>query len=220
MIRSVERGGSLYVGVTSAMVVAKRSIGEPDDYYGDKAAMHAAEGEGCHRLCLDWLAAKHGLIPEYQIPKHPIEHDDVIRWNTVLAHAFLNFKDFVREYEVEPIGIEQEDFSKTYGLVGHIDLPCYFTVPIPHLAKRRRVRGPIDLKFVETVLESHRLQVRCYGKLDGMKGGTMGGIFHSNRRTGEWNFIPVNLNENLHDVQAVSLCAKIWTWGQTKKGVL
>lgn len=212
MIRHSEHNGVRYVSVTSAMQYVKTIIGEKPDYYGPDAQIHAAEGEGCHRICLDWLAFKHGFIPEHHVPEKPGIHPDEVRWREVLDRALYAFHSFETEFSVDPIGIEQADFSKTYGLVGHIDLPCYFTIP-----GRRRMKGPIDLKFTRTILEGHRLQVRCYGRLDGMKGSQMGGIFQCNRDTGAWKFEPVDLTKNLDDVAAVSYAAKLWAWNKERK---
>lgn len=212
MIRSAEQDGTHYVSVTSAMKLVKTLLGEKEDYYGPQESIHAAEGEGCHRICLDWLAAKHGFLPEWHIPPMPEIHPDPIRWDWVLDSALNAFQEFVKLYEIEPIGIEQEDRSKTYGLIGHIDLPAFFTIP-----GRRRMKGPLDLKFTSTVQESHHLQVRCYGRLDGMKGSQLGGIFNCNRETGAWKFIPVDLTKNLADVAAVSYAAKLWAWKERKQ---
>lgn len=210
-MRSTDVNGNRYLSVTSGMSYIKTIIGEDPDYYGPNAKVHAMEGEGCHRLCLDWLAAKSGFLPEWNIPIMPTEHPDPRRWNDVLDIALNSFQAFVKLYEVEPIGIEQDDFSKAYGLVGHIDLPAYFTIP-----GRKRMKGPIDLKFTRSILESHRLQVRCYGRLDGMKGSQLGGIFQCSRETGAWKFEPVNLTESLGDVMAVSYAAKIWAWNESR----
>lgn len=211
MIRSSVIKGTQYVSVTSAMKYIKTIIKEPEDYYGPQASIHAAEGEGCHRICLDWLASTRGFLPDWHIPLMPQLHPDLSRWNAVLDRSLNAFQEFVKVYAVEPIGIEQEDYSKAYGLVGHIDLPAFFTVP-----GRRRMKGPIDLKFTSTVQESHHLQVRCYGRLDGMSGSQLGGIFNCNRDTGAWKFIPVDLTKNLDDVAAVSYAAKLWAWKEEK----
>ena len=211
MIRSSEKDGTHYVSVTSAMKLVKTLLGEKEDYYGPQASIHAAEGEGCHRICLDWLATQHGFLPRLEEPPMPSIHPDPERWNTVLTRCLFSFHEFRRQYQIEPIGIEQEDRSKTYGLIGHIDLPAFFTMP-----GRRRMKGPIDLKFTNAVQESHHLQVRCYGRLDGMKGSQLGGIFNCNRDTGKWKFIPVDLTKNLADVAAVSYAAKLWAWKQGK----
>lgn len=215
MIRTTEQHKQTYVSVTSAMKVVKKLLDEPEDYYGPLGFIHAAEGEGAHRICLDWLAYKDGYLPDWHIPSKPEIHPDQQRWNDMLDRALNGFQQFVKLYAIESIGIEQVDFSKAYGLVGHIDLPAYFTIP-----GRRRMKGPVDLKFTASILESHRLQVRCYGRLDGMRGSQMGGIFHCNRDTGACDFKPVNLIENLADVMAVSHAAKLWAWGENKKGAL
>lgn len=207
MIRSEEQDGTRYVSVTSGMKLVKTLLGEPDDYYGPLASIHAAEGEGAHRICLDWLATQHGLLPQWSEPPMPSIHPDSERWADVMSRALMAFHEFTSQYQIEPIGIEQADYSKAYGLMGHIDLPAYFTIP-----GRRRMKGPIDLKFTSAVLESHHLQVRCYGRLDGMRGSQMGGIFNCNRDTGKWKFIPVDLTKNLADVAAVSYAAKLWAW--------
>lgn len=212
MTRTAERNGTTYVSVTSAMRIIKKLLDEPDDYYGPLGSIHAAEGEGCHRICLDWLAAQHGLLPCWSLPPKPDIYPDIERWSNVLDRALNAFQEFARLYAIEPIGLEQEDYSTAYGLVGHIDLPAYFTIP-----GRRRMRGPIDLKFTASIQESHRLQVRCYGRLDGMKGSQLGGIFQCSRDTGAWKFEPVSLVENLADVGAVSHAAKVWAWGEQRK---
>lgn len=212
MTRTTESNGVTYVSVTSAMRIVKKLLDEPDEYYGPLGFIHAAEGEGCHRVCLDWLACKAGFLPEWHIPLKPEIHPDKKRWDNVLDRGLNAFQEFVKLYQVEPIGIEQTDFSKTYGLVGHIDLPAYYTIP-----GRRRMKGPIDLKFTASILESHKLQTRCYGRLDGMRDSQMGGIFQCNRDTGAWKFEPVDLTKNLDDLMAVSYAAKLWAWGEKKK---
>lgn len=208
-MRTFERHGSTYVSVTSAMQLIKRQLCEPDDYYGPLASMHAAEGEGCHRVCLDWLASREGWLPTLVYPEPPVHHPNQERWVTVLDRSLRAFRTFVNDYQIRPIGIEQEDFSARYGLVGHIDLPTYFTLP-----GRREMRGPCDLKFVSKLCKSHLMQVRCYGRLDGMRGSQMGLIFQCNRDTGSWQVKPVNLMEDLDDVIAVSAAAKIWAYGK------
>lgn len=204
--------GNIFVSVTSAMRLVKFLTDEPDDYFGPLAHVHAIEGTGAHSVCLDWLAAKFGFLPEWSIPECPAAHPDSKRWEEVMERTLLSFKEFVETYQVDPIGIEQEDFSSAYGLFGHIDLVAYFSIP-----GRRRVNGPIDLKFTSAVLESHFLQTRCYSKLDGMKGSQLGGIFNCNRDTGAWKFIPVDLTKNLADVAAVSYAAKLWAWNSQRK---
>lgn len=212
MIRSSSHNGIQYVSVTSAMRLVKTLFNEPPDYFGPLGSIHAAEGEWCHRYCLDWLATAKGWLPEYHVPLKPEIHPDQARWDAVMYQSLGAFQEFVKEYQVDPIGIEQEDFSKTYGLVGHIDLPCYLTIP-----GRRRMKAVMDLKFTSAILETHKLQVRCYSKLDGMKGCQIGGIFQCNRDTGVWKFEQVNLNENLDDVLAVSHAAKVWAWGEKRR---
>lgn len=211
-IRTSSIDGHYFVSVTSAMKLVRTILSEPEEYYGPLASIHAAEGEGAHRICLDWLATQHGFLPKWEEPPMPAIHPDPERWNDVLTRCLFSFHQFCTQYQIEPIGIEQEDRSKTYGLIGHIDLPAFFTMP-----GRRRLKGPIDLKFTSTVQESHHLQVRCYGRLDGMKGSQLGGIFNCNRDTGKWKFIQVDLTKNLADVAAVSYAAKLWAWKERKQ---
>lgn len=213
MTRTTEHNGSTYVSVTSAMRLVKTILNEPEDYFGPLGKIHAAEGEGAHRICLDWLASSHFGMPAVEQPPKPDIHPDQVRWDAVLQSCLIRFQEFVKDYKVEPIGLEQEDFSRLYGLVGHIDLPAYFTIP-----GRRRMKGPIDLKYTTAILESHKLQVRCYGKLDGMKGSQLGGIFWCPRDKDVWKFEPVNLNENLDDFKAVWSAGWLWSWGERKKG--
>lgn len=212
-MRVTEQNGARYVSVTSAMRLVKTLLGEPPDYFGPLAEIHAAEGEGCHRVCLDWLAHERFGMPAVDPPEKPEIHPDPHRWNVVLQEALTRFQSFIDQYKVDPIGIEQEVFSRAYGLVGHIDLPAYFTIP-----GRKRMKGPIDLKFTSAILESHKLQVRCYGRTDGMKGSQLGGIFWCPRDKDVCRFEPVNLTENLADVAAVSHAAKLWAWGEQKRG--
>lgn len=215
MIRTAERDSKTFVGVTSAMKYIKVILGEQPDYFGPLGSLHAMEGEGCHRICLDWLAVQ----GEYSIPDCPSNYPSSLRWQQVMERCIVSFQEFVSQYEVEAIGIEQEDFSSAYGLVGHIDLPCYMSIPRPG-GRRLRVRGPVDLKFTASILESHRLQVRCYGRLDGMAGSNIGGIFHCDRDTGQWKFEEVSLIKNLDDVMAVSYAAHLYRWSEKKKVVL
>lgn len=213
MVRRAEHNGVRYVSVTSAMRLVKTLLGEGDDYFGPLAKLHAAEGEACHRVCLDWLAHERFGMQACPFPEKPEIHPGQHRWNVVLQDALARFISFIEEYKVDPIGIEQEDFSRAYGLVGHIDLPAYFTIP-----GRKRMKGPIDLKFTGAILGSHKLQVCCYGRLDGMRGSNLGGIFWCPRDKDGWKFEPVSLTANLADVAAVSHAAKLWVWGEQKKG--
>lgn len=208
--RCVVVGDRTYVGVTSAMKLVRQMIGEPDDYYGPLARVHQLEGTACHAACLDWLAFTACMEPEYVAPTWPEIHGDERRWHNVLSIAINAFSAFCVEYEVEPIAIEQEAFSTTYGLVGHLDLYCSLKW------KRSRIKAVTDLKFVVGLLESHRLQVRCYGRLDPFKDAQIGLLFHCNRNTGKWKIEPVDLRVNLHDVMAVSHAAHLWNWRESR----
>lgn len=213
MVRAVEKEQRTYVGVTSAMKYLKAVMGEPEDYYGPNGNVHALEGEGCHRTCLDWLAHAMGWLEHGEQAPWPTGHPDEARWHAVMKRCLASFMQFCEQYQVDPIGIEQEDFSMMYRLVGHIDLPCYMVLP----KKKVKLRVPVDLKFTSRVLESHQLQVRAYGRLEGMRGSQMGGIFHCDRDTGAWKFHQVNLVENLDDFQAITFAAGLWTWNQKRE---
>lgn len=210
--RCIELNGRTYVGVTSAMKLVRQMIGEPDDYYGPPALarIHQMEGTACHAACLDWLAHTFHMLPEYVAPTWPVIHGDERRWKNVLSLAIIAFQEFVDEYEVEPIAIEQEAFSSTYGLVGHLDLYCSLKW------KRSRVKAVTDLKFVASLMESHRLQVRCYGRLDQFRDAQIGLLFHCDRNTGKWKIEPVDLRANLKDVLAVSYAAQLWEWKESR----
>jgi len=206
--------GRQYVSVTSAMGLVKWLLNEPDDYTGINAydmRRHQLEGTACHAVALDWLAQRHGLVPDHTVPVWPSEHGDERRWQNVLYKAQVNFQEFCQQYDVEPIGIEQESFSSAYGLVGHLDLHCLLRW------KRSRVKAVVDLKFVANIMESHRLQVRCYGRLDGFKDSQIGLLFHSSRTTGIWKVDPVDLRSNLDDVAAVANAARLWAWAEGRK---
>ncbi len=205
--------GKLYVGVTSAMRLVKDLLGEEPDNYGPPALakIHAMEGTGCHAACLDWLAHGFGWLPSYEPPAWPMEHGDERRWHNVIHAAVTGFTEFVEQYELEPLGIEQESFSSAYGLVGHLDLLCSLK------QKTRRMKVVCDLKFVSAVQASHRLQVKCYGRLDGFKDAQRGLIFHSNRNTGEWKLEWVDLTTGLDDLNAVAMAARLYSWAEQKK---
>ena len=212
--RTTVHEGRQYVSVTSAMSLVKRILGEPDDYVGinpQDLLMHQLEGTACHAVCLDWLAHKYGWLPDCGAQAFPAAHQDEPRWHNVLHAALVGFQDFVEQYDVVPIGIEQPSFSQAYGLVGHLDLYCTLQW------KRSRIKAVIDLKFVAGLLESHRLQVRCYGRLDGFKDSQMGFLYHANRSTGVWKLEPVHLQANLEDVAAVANAARLYSWAQEKK---
>lgn len=211
--RCIEKDGRLYVGVTSAMKLVKVLLGEPEESYGPAAlsTIHCLEGTACHAVCLDWLAHKHGLLPSFDSSKWPeLEHPDKARWYNVLHAALLGFQEFCEQYEVVPIGIEQEAFSSAYGLVGHVDLYCELTW------KDKRRRTVIDLKFVSSLMESHRIQLRCYSKLDGIKAAQKGLLYHANRNTGEWELEEVDLTIGLDDVAAVANAARLFAWAEGK----
>jgi hypothetical protein len=206
--------GELFVSVTSAMGLVKQLLDEPPDYYGPAALakVHQLEGTACHAVCLDYLAHKAGWLPDATVPAWPEEHGDQERWGQVLNAAVNSFREFVEQYEVEPIAIEQEAFSQAYALVGHLDLLCWMN------RKGRRVKAVVDLKFVHSLLYSHRLQVRCYGKLDQFKDAQIGGLYHADRTTGTWKFVEVNLQEDLKDVAAVGYAAHLYRWADMKRG--
>ena len=212
--RCLIHNGKSYVGVTSAMKLVKQILGEPEDYYGPPALakIHQLEGTAAHAACLDWLAHAHGWLPTYEAPAWPREHGDERRWGNVLHAALKGFAEFVQEYEIEPIAIEQASTSSAYGLIGHIDLFASMKY------KRHRVKAVIDLKFVSVLMESHRLQVRCYSRLDGFRDAQYGILFHGNRNTGEWKAEPVDLTVGLEDVAAVANAARLYSWSEQKKG--
>lgn len=210
-IRTTAVAGKQYVSVTSAMKLVQQMLKEPEDVF-DRDPIHRLEGTGCHAACLDWLAHAFHWIPSYHPPAWPKGHDDPRRWHAVIHAAQTGFQQFVEHYEVEPIGIEQQSLSSTYGLVGHLDLFCSMRY------KRSRVKAVVDLKFVAALMESHRLQVRCYGRLDGFRDANIGLLYHADRSTGLWKLEFVNLNEKLEDVAAVSYAAKLWAWNEQRKG--
>ena len=199
--------------MTSAMSLVKELLREPPDYYGAPALMniHAAEGTACHAVCLDWLAATHGWLPRHTTPPWPEDHGDERRWKNVLHAALLGFQQFVELYDVMPLGIELESFSAAYGFVGHVDLYAMMN------RKGRRVKAVIDLKFVAALQESHRLQLRCYGKLDRCKDASIGILYQGNRNTGVWRVEEVNLTEKLEDVAAVSNASRLFQWAENKQ---
>jgi hypothetical protein len=207
--------GHRYVSVTSAMALVKTILGEPPDSYGPPALarVHAMEGTACHAACLDWLAHRFGWLPDYQAPAWIPEHGDERRWVNVLHAAQKGFQEFVEQHEVEPIGIEQESFSKAYGLVGHLDLYCSMK------RKRHRIKTVVDLKFVAALQASHRLQVRTYGRLDGFKDTSLGLLYHGNRNTGIWKIEEVDLTLGLEDVAAVANAAHLFNWAESKKSL-
>lgn len=210
--RCVTKDGHLYVGVTSAMKLVKELLGESPDYYGPGAAFHAMEGTACHAICLDWLAAEHQWIPAFEHPTWPTEHGDEGRWNTVMHTTLTGFQEFVAEYKVVPIAIESEGFSFAHGLVGHVDLLAELTW------KKRRTIMVIDLKFVASLMSSHRLQLICYSRLDSVKGVHRGLLYHANRNTGIWKIEEVDLTVGLDDMAAVANAARLYAWAETKKG--
>ena len=209
--RCLVKDGRLYVGVTSAMKLVRTLLNEPEEYYGPLAKVHAAEGTGAHSCTLDWLAHKHDWLPEYTLPVRPEIHPDESRWANVMHAAQQGFQAFVEQYEVEPVAIEAECFSAALGLVGHVDLLANLTW------KKRRVLAVIDLKFVTAIQESHRLQLRCYSRMDQMKGVNLGILFHANRQTGVWRLEQVDLNVGLEDVAAVANAARLYSWAEGKR---
>ncbi len=205
--------GRLYVGVTSAMKLVKSILGEPPDSYGPPALakIHQLEGTACHAICLDWLAHKYNWIPSFEPPVWPEEHGDERRWNNVMLAALTGFQEFVERYEVVPIAIESEGFSSAYGLVGHVDLLAEL------IWKKRRTSMLIDLKFCASLIASHSLQLRCYSKLDNIKGVSRGLLYHANRNTGEWKLREVDLAVGLDDVAAVANAARLYVWAEGRK---
>jgi hypothetical protein len=206
--------GKLYVGVTSAMKLVKFLLEEPAESYGPPALarIHQLEGVACHAVCLDFLAHTFGWLPEYTVPVWPDEHGDQSRWYAVLAQSQKGFAEFVEEYQVEPIAIEAEGFSPHYGLVGHVDLFCSLKWG------GRRVKAIVDLKFVSKLMKSHRLQVRCYARLNEFKGANLGLLYHADRTTGLWKLERVDLTTGLEDLAAVSYAAQLYGWAEKRKG--
>jgi hypothetical protein len=192
------------------MKVIKYILNYPEDYFGPLAHIHAMEGTGCHMAALNWLACKHGWLPEYESPSPIIGHPNSSRWDDVVRRAVESFSEFSDKFKVDPIAIEQPHISTVYSLIGHPDLVCNLEY------KKMTVQAVVELKFTSSIQESHRLQTRCYGKL--VRGSQLGGIFQCNRDTGAWKFEPVDLTINLDDVAAVSYAAKLWAWGEQKKG--
>lgn len=205
--------GTLYVGVTSAMALVKTLLGEAPDSYGPPALakVHAMEGTACHAACLDHLAHTFGWLPDYEAPIWRPEHGDERRWVNVLHAAQKGFAEFIGQYEVVPLGIEQESFSPAYGLVGHLDLFCTLR------RKGRRIKAVVDLKFVSALQASHRLQVRTYARLDGFKDASIGLLYHADRNTGIWKIEEVDLTEGLDDVAAVANAARLYRWAEEKQ---
>jgi len=206
--------GRMFVSVTSAMGLVKTILGEPPDSYGpaNLARFHAMEGTGCHAICLDWLAHKCGWLPDYAPPEWPNDHGAEERWHMVMNNALVGFQEFVEQYEFEALGIEQEAYSIPYMMVGHVDL--WGTMRW----KKRRVKAIVDLKFVTAILASHRLQVRCYSRLNGLRDAHIGILFHSNRNTGTWKVEPVLLGGGEDDVSAVANAARLYAWAESKRG--
>ena len=211
-MRTQTHDGVHYVSVTSAMRLVKRILDEPEDCYGPPALakIHALEGEGCHRICLDWLAHEHGWLSYFTPPPKPEGHPDLNRWLTVTENALVGFKDFCQQYGVHPLAIEQEAFDSARRLVGHADLFATLRNGL------HRAETVVDLKFVNKVLPSHLIQVRTYARLKEFRTARMGAIFHGNRETGAWAMVPVNLTEGLHDVEAVACAARLWAWSQER----
>jgi len=209
--RCIVKDGQLYVGVTSAMSLVKTLLNEEPDYYGPLAKVHAAEGSGSHAAALDALAFKHGWLPEYTAPVRPEIHPDESRWANVMHAAQQGFQAFVEQYEVVPVAIEAECFSRALGLIGHVDLLANLTW------KKRRVLAVIDLKFVAAIQASHRLQLRCYSRMDQMKGCNVGLLYHASRQTGVWRLEQVDLNTGLEDVAAVANAARLYSWAEGKR---
>jgi hypothetical protein len=205
--------GQYFVGVTSAMKLVKFLLKEPPDSYGPPALsrMHCAEGVGCHAVCLDYLAFQQGWLGSFIPPIRVASvHPDEARWRNVLALALAGFEEFCKGYKVEPIAVEQEACSASYGLVGHVDLVCTL------MWHGRRMKAIVDLKFVTALTYTHELQVRCYGKLSGMSDAQLGLLFHCDRNTGFWTVKPVDLTIGQDDVIAVSSAARLYSWAAQK----
>lgn len=208
-LRTTEENGVRLVSVTSAMELVRKILGE-EEPYGPKALMkqHLQEGTGCHAVCLDWLA--NGTETHfYSVAPHtPDDYPSSGRWFLVMERAWMAFRDFTRDYEVEPIAIEQPCTAPAYGLMGHPDLVCWMKL------NGRRIKAVIDLKFTAGIIRSHYIQVRCYAKMKELNDVNMGFIWQCDRQTGKWKLEPVPLNAGLDDVVAVSCAARLWAWSQ------
>lgn len=203
-----------FVSVTAAMSIVKTLLNEPEDHYGPPALarIHRLEGTGAHQAALDFLAHAVGWLPDYVPTPCPDLHGDPRRWANVMCAAQQGFAEFIQQYEVEPLGIEQSSTSHTYGLGGTVDLYCWMK------RKSRRVRAIVDLKFVSALMASHQLQVRCYSRLDGFREANAGYLFHANRNTGTWKLAEVDLTTGLADVVMVACAAKLYAWREAKRG--
>jgi len=204
--------GQHFVSVTAAMRLVKMLLGEELDSYGPEALnrIHQVEGIACHAVCLDYCAWRLKLLPEFTPPVWDrTVHPDQCRFQNVIQMALAGFMEFLEQYQVRPITVEQEAVSVPYGLIGHIDLLCSL------LWQGRRVKAIVDLKFVSHLLMTHHLQVRLYSKLAGVT-AQLGLLYHGNRETGSWAVKPVDLTIGQDDVLAVSYAARLYSWAAQK----
>lgn len=138
------------------------------------------------------------------MPRAPEDYPTASAWTFVMELAWLAFKAFCQEYHVEVIAVEQECTAPAYGLMGHPDLVCWL------IWNGRRIKAVIDLKFTSSIMKSHYLQVRCYGKMKELSDIQMGFIWQCSRATGLWKLEPVPLNTGLRAVTLVSCAAQLW----------
>lgn len=208
-LRTTEENGVKLVSVTSAMELVRKILGE-EELYGPKALMkqHLQEGSGCHSVCLDWAMCGNETPLEAVMPPAPEDYPNPSLWAAVMERAWLAFREFVVEYHVEVIGVEQPCTAPAYGLMGHPDLICWL------IWNKRRIKAVNDLKFTTGIIRSHYIQVRCYAKMKELSDMNMGFIWQCDRSTGQWKLEPVPLNGGLDDVVAVSCAARLWAWSQ------
>lgn len=206
-----DEAGAYYVSVTQAVRSISEFLGD-DEFSGVPKAllrMHALEGDGCHAVCLGWLAQQYGFYQTFTIPPKPEQHPDEARWASVMANALRGFGDWCDRRKPIPLAIEQPGVSEKYGLAGTPDCKVSMTLP-----GGRSARAILELKFTAALTVGHRLQVRAYHRLDGYEDCRLGVLLRIDRTTGAVEERLVKWEEEPHLDSALLNAVGLLQWGR------
>ena len=123
-----------------ALMKWTKQMGLNADFIGDEAMK---EGRQVHYLCEDYLKGKE------------VRYTDDIKMHEVWI-PFIRFTEFCKEYEVEPLLIEQELYSAKYGYAGTMDLLCTLAID------KKRYLFMLDIKRSKQSGTAYEYQIASY----------------------------------------------------------
>lgn len=206
--RWYERNGEVYVSVTSAigaMSSLLREEAEPG-LAPSLLKQAAIEGTYCHAVALGALGARSGLFETPGWPAHEVAGLGPQRAVLLGTHAERGALAWLAALEVEVINIEAAGVATGYGFAGRPDLQCILT------HRGRRVPAVVDFKFVRSLVRTHSLQVRAYGRLDEYADCRIGALVHINKETGEFVHRAVYLQDDPQSMAAFLSCVNLLQW--------